>query len=494
MKSHKPSLRSVIVRQQAWASALALGLVLIALLVVADVLSLHLRTQSLERQLRLISAIDIEALPAVGITTTAGGDESIGYMLLDAHGRWTIGKKSIRSTARWAEAPRVLTEGEAAGQSRLPWVDGPVVWAARTMFDPDGGRLVLVAWSRVGAIRASTTVMTFAVITAAILLAFLISLWLNLRTARFITRVLQDITASSMRMAGGDYAVVLPPQPTRELDAVSTAVTSLASDLAHATADLRAEHERLQQLEGAQRRFVADASHELRTPLTSMRCTLEAWQDDVLRAEERPRAVAHLLSETGRLAALTTHLLDLSRIESGREVVQTEPTSVVAVAMRVAEAGAAGGAPVRVEIPDDLPCVQADPTALHRVLVNLVENARRFTPATGSIRISAVQDHAWVRIAVVDTGSGIAPNFLPHIWDRFARDADARAQGASGSGLGLAIVLALVEAMGGDVGAESTPGVQTTVWVRLPLALDDVCDEELHSPRSDVEVIEKLAQ
>jgi two-component system sensor histidine kinase BaeS len=114
--------------------------------------------------------------------------------------------------------------------------------------------------------------------------------------------------------------------------------------------------------------------------------------------------------------------------------------------------------------------VLADPDAVHRMLRNLVENARRFTPPDGTILLWAETEATTVRMGVSDTGSGIAPEELPRIWDRFARAAQARADGTAGTGLGLAIVKALAEAQGGTVGAESEPGVRTTVWVRLPLA------------------------
>ncbi|OPZ82812.1 MAG: Alkaline phosphatase synthesis sensor protein PhoR [bacterium ADurb.Bin429] len=122
------------------------------------------------------------------------------------------------------------------------------------------------------------------------------------------------------------------------------------------------------------------------------------------------------------------------------------------------------------DAPDDLPAALADPDAVHRILRNLVENARRFTPAEGTITLWAEAEEDGIRLGVTDTGSGISPEELPRIWDRFARAAQARADGTAGTGLGLAIVKALAEAQGGDVGAESEPGIRTMVWVRLPRA------------------------
>jgi two-component system phosphate regulon sensor histidine kinase PhoR len=240
-------------------------------------------------------------------------------------------------------------------------------------------------------------------------------------------------------------------------------------------ADLAAEHERLRRLEGLERQFVADASHELRAPLTSMRLILAAWQDGVLEPEEHAEALVKLQRQAEHLSGLVAALLDLSRIESGRETVAMEPVDVAGVAKEVAATFAeVPGARIAVEIAGDSPRAWADRAALARVLRNLLENARRFTPADGVIRIWGEERGESVRIGVTDTGCGITPEFLPRIWDRFARAANAQQGAQGGSGLGLAIVHALVQAMGGEVGAESELGAGATFWVELSKSAQDV--------------------
>jgi signal transduction histidine kinase len=466
MTSRKPTLAVVIVRRHLWAAALTLGVVMLGVLALADQASLHLHAHALAQELRAEPVT--ENLPPRG--AGFGRLRSAGRMVLDAGGHWTGGQRGMgmgrESRRAWAPAEQVLAAGELRGIGALPWAPGRVVWAARAITNTETGEpLVLVSWDRVNAVRAATGT-TYGAVILATLLAFGVGILLALRTARYVTGVLDAVAASGSRLAAGDYRVRLPEQPTEELDRVSAGINRLTEDLEHTMTDLQAEHARLRQLEEAQRRFVADASHELRAPLTHMRVTLEAWQDGVLRPDEQSEATAGLLRETERLGGLVGRLLDLSRIETGREAVSLAPVDLRQVA-REALRGKAGGAAVTLELPDDLPPALADADAVFRILQNLVENARRFTPAEGSIHVWGEPDGAWVRLGVTDTGSGIPPEFLPSIWDRFARAPAARADGTAGSGLGLAIVKALTEAMGGEVGAESEAGNGATVWVRL---------------------------
>ncbi|MHB0935958.1 MAG: sensor histidine kinase [Armatimonadota bacterium] len=454
----KPALASVMLRRHLWAAALTLGVVMLGMLAAADQGSLRLRARTLAQELRAEPVPDTFAR-GMGM----GRLRNAGLMVLDAGGRWQGGPGRAGGNRRgWPPAEQVLAAGQLHGVGMLPWVPERVVWAAQVVTHTTGEPFILVRWDRVSAVRAATSV-TYGAVILATLLAFAVSMLLALRTARYVTGALDAVADSGGRLATGDYAVRLPEQSTKELDRVSTGINRLAEDLEHTVTDLQAEHARLRGLEEAQRRFVADASHELRAPLTHMRVTLEAWQDGVLRPEEQAAAAERLLRETERLGALVGRLLDLSRIETGREAVALDRIDLWQVAREVL----GEHAEVALEMPDDLPLVLADADAVFRILQNLVENARRFTPPDGRIRVWARVEEPWVRLGVTDSGRGIPPEFLPAIWDRFARAPDARENGTAGSGLGLAIVKALAEAMGGTVGAESEPGHGATVWVRL---------------------------
>lgn len=476
MSPHKPTLITLTVRRHLLAAALTLAVLLLGTLALIDGVMLRVRSHALQAQL---AAIDPAADTQLLLCDIGSGTEHphAGVRLLDRQGHYAIKLDSgitrvpAAQQPTWSLASSVLRLGVTHGAGRLPWVSEPVVWAARAL--PGPSPEILVVWERVGAIRAVFIPIYLAVLVAT-LLAFAVSVTLALSTVRSVRGVLTGIAESSGQLAAGDFRVQLAPQPTAELDQVTSAINALARDLEHTSAHLRAEQERLTCLEGMQRRFVADASHELRAPLTSMRVTLEAWQDGVLRPEEQPAALTQMIGEIERVAALVKRLLDLSRIEAGRETYQFAPVDLTVLATDIAARYATPGvAPVSLELPAELPPVRADHDALTSVLRNLLENAQRFTPADGQVRLWAKREDGEVRLGVSDTGCGIIPELLPYIWDRFWRAPETRAQGQAGSGLGLALVKAQIEAMSGQVGAESTPGAGTTVWVRLPVWRDE---------------------
>ena len=476
LSRRKPTLMTRTMHQHLLAIIAGLLVSLVGLLWVTDRLMLYSRRHALGSQLRALDTVD----DAVLVLCSFGEEES-GSVLLDMKGHWrvqegeVIGQRTGSSAPaggwhEWTEVAEVAKAGAWHETGKLPWVKEEVIWAASVLTAPDGHREILVAWEPVAAVREAV-LPVYLVVVGATLLAFIISVGLGLRGTRQVTTVLADIADSSARMAAGDYEVRLSAQSTRELDQVVGSINRLAGSLREATAELRAEEEQIKHLEGLQRRFVADASHELRAPLTSMRVTLEAWNDGVLRPGEYGSAVRHLLAQTTRLGKLVTELLDLARIESGREELNLGPVRVSDAAEQALRMFRdLPGARIELEAPGEMPLVLADAEALQRVVINVLENARRYTPESGSIRVSAALRGEMVEIAVSDGGCGIAPEMLPMIWDRFARSPEAEEAGTKGSGLGLAIVKALVEAMGGEVAAESSPGKGTTIRVTLRAA------------------------
>lgn len=474
MSSRKPTLAGMILHRHLWAATLTLGVVMVGMLALADQWALRNSTQALIKDLHETKTSDTSPVPHY--VNGPIGHSRTGHITLDAQGHWQRSTPPNRHTPPhrpWAPAPHVLANGETHGVGPLPWTEEPAVWAARAVKTPAGERNILVAWHHIGAVRAASG-MSYLAVVLATLLAFAVSMMLALNTARYVTGVIDQVSESGTRMAKGDFQIRLPEQPTVELDRMSSVITALAGNLEQAIGDLQVEHTRLTSLENLQRQFVADASHELRAPLASMSLTLSAWQDGLLRPEEQTEALGQLRREAKRLGSLVTRLLDLSRIESGREKVTLAPLPVSEVGEEILAAFRnLPGAAISLDLPETLPAVLADRDALYRVLQNLVENARRFTPPDGAIRIWSELEDGWVRLGVSDSGCGIAPDDLPRIWDRFARAEEARAQGIVGSGLGLAIVKALTEAMGGEVGAISTPGKGATMWLRLRVAEGD---------------------
>jgi signal transduction histidine kinase len=227
---------------------------------------------------------------------------------------------------------------------------------------------------------------------------------------------------------------------------------------------------RLEETDAARRRLLADVSHELRTPLTVMQGTLEGILDGLYPADE-----AHLvpvLEETRVLARLIDDLRTLSLSEAGVLRLHREPTDLArligeVVAGHRAAADEAGVA-ISVEAPADLRPLEVDPSRIRQVIGNLVANALRFTPAGGRVSVDAGQDadETWVRVA--DTGPGIDPESLEHVFDRFYRS-----PGSPGTGLGLPIARNLVRAHGGQITINSPPGGGTEVRFTLPDAPEE---------------------
>jgi signal transduction histidine kinase len=211
---------------------------------------------------------------------------------------------------------------------------------------------------------------------------------------------------------------------------------------------------------------MADIAHELRTPLAIVQGTLEGLIDGVYpRDDERLQG---LLDDTRVLARLVDDLRTLATAEGGALALAKEPTDLVALANDVVASldGQAqeAGITLRVDAPaGEIDPVTIDPVRIREVLTNLVANALRYTPRAGQIRIAIDSSSAAVDVRVSDTGSGIAPADLPHVFDRFYKGT-----GSSGSGLGLTIARRLVEAHGGSIRAESVPGQGTTIAFRLP--------------------------
>jgi len=227
----------------------------------------------------------------------------------------------------------------------------------------------------------------------------------------------------------------------------------------------------VRRLEAVRRDFVANVSHELKTPLTVVGGFAETLATEELPPAQRQQFAAAIHANARRMQRIVDDLLDLSRIESGgwrpapADVdVRAAAAEALATARDTAERKRVT---VDVATAADARTVHADPTALHQVLSNLVENAVRHT-SVGQVVVSTRREPGGVWLEVRDTGSGIAPDHLPRIFERFYRPDEGRARTDGGTGLGLAVVKHLVEAHGGDVRAESTLGVGTAISVFFP--------------------------
>jgi two-component system sensor histidine kinase BaeS len=287
-------------------------------------------------------------------------------------------------------------------------------------------------------------------VVAAVIVAIIV--WVG-RSFRRTGEVLDELVDATERVERGDYSGRVPvpargPRPLRELvRGFDTMVERLETD------------------ERQRRSLLADVSHELRTPLAVLRGNVEAILDGVHPADEVH--LGALLEETKVLERLLEDLRTVALSEAGTLALHREPVELGIVAADVATSfrarAATAGVTLDLEAPDDLPLLDADPVRLREILSNLVDNAIQHAPRGGRVAIRLETSAQEVRMSVADTGKGISPELLPHVFDRFAKGPDSR-----GSGLGLAIARALTEAHGGTIQARSDAGHGTTMIVHLP--------------------------
>ncbi len=302
--------------------------------------------------------------------------------------------------------------------------------------------------------------------------------------ARYLTTLLALVpVAVGLAAAGGAVIAARALSPVRTMSEAARQITAedLGRRLERRGADDEIDHladtlnTMLAGLEAAfaqARRFSADAAHELRTPLTVLKGELEVALRAARSPEEYRQVLISGLEEVDHLIRLVEDLLLFSRSVSTmgfpRERVELEPLVLEAL-----EAGArrAQGAGVTVRADAFEPVVVlGDAGALRRAVLNLVDNAVKYTPAGGKVEISLLVAEGEARIVVRDTGIGIDPAGAARIFDPFVRLDAARTRDAGGSGLGLALVRAIVEAHGGTITVDSTPGAGSRFTVRLPLA------------------------
>ncbi len=230
----------------------------------------------------------------------------------------------------------------------------------------------------------------------------------------------------------------------------------------------------VRRLEAIRRDFVANVSHELKTPLTSISGYTETILADHPDAEITRRFLETILSNARRMQRLVDDLLDLSRIEAGRWQPERESVDVAAAVEEVwtelADRATARGVQLSVDVAPGAEAVEADPDGLRQVLLNLIDNSLRYSPAGGRVTCRSRADGEGIVVSVSDTGAGIATEHLPRIFERFYRADHSRSREEGGTGLGLAIVRHLVEAHGGRVWAESERGRGTTVSCWFPPA------------------------
>jgi histidine kinase len=274
--------------------------------------------------------------------------------------------------------------------------------------------------------------------------AVLVAVWFSLLLSRRILRPLRDMMQASQRVAEGHYDERVRVSGADELGQLADRFNRMA--------------EKLHQVEAMRRQLIGDVSHELRTPLTAIKGSLEGLMDGVLPASDETYQQIH--QEADRLNRLVDDLQELSRVEAGAYELDLRPTRlaplVETLAKRFRKQFEAKRVSLDLDLPADLPPVLADEHRILQVLTNLTGNALQYSTTGGTVTISAAWIDDRVQVTVRDTGAGIAPEHLSHLFDRFYRVDKSRSRAAGGgSGIGLTIAKYLVEAHGGKIWVES---------------------------------------
>ncbi|MGB9739978.1 sensor histidine kinase [Chloroflexus sp.] len=284
-------------------------------------------------------------------------------------------------------------------------------------------------------IQQSLLISGFAALAAAVVVSLFVS--------RRIVEPIQTLSQVSRRLAQGFYRERTIIYADDEIAQLAQSVNQLA--------------DALDQTERRRLALLADVTHELRTPLATIGGYMEGLVDGVVSAN--PATFNLILRETRRLQRLIEDLELLSRVEAGQL-----PVIARAIDLRpVIEAQIAQFEPLFssnqvnlvLDVPEQVPQVWADPDRVAQVLINILANAYRYTPAGGSVTVQVRVDDHEVRVAVIDSGIGIAAEHLPHVFERFYRVDKSRARNSGGSGIGLAIARHLIYAQGGEIWAES---------------------------------------
>jgi histidine kinase len=318
----------------------------------------------------------------------------------------------------------------------------------------DGGRNGAPPFS--SEVRASFNEALLYAALAAALVAVVISFYLS----RSVIAPITAMSLATQRIADGRYDERVQVRGADELAQLAMRFNQMA--------------EKLNEVEAMRRQLIGDVSHELRTPLTAIKGSMEGLMDGILPATQETYQEIH--GEADRLNRLVDDLQELSRVESHAYRLDLRPvevsTLVQTVTKRLAPQAESKRISLDLELAPDLPHVRADEDRAVQILTNLAGNALQYTPENGRVILSARQVDREIQISVRDTGIGIPPEHLPHLFDRFYRADKSRSRrSGGGSGIGLTIARALVEAHGGRIWADSAgAGAGSTFTFTLPIA------------------------
>ncbi|MDP2663598.1 MAG: ATP-binding protein [Dehalococcoidia bacterium] len=433
--------------------------------ILTDRSGLVLADSSQESMGRTIAAADLGDVSAIMVS-----NQEVGIVHL-------VGA-SYGSGPWWA----LFGPGEPRSSTPVPYPQGQ-----GGMMGPGNGHLspgamdqMMGAWQSPGSVMGPPEQAYFAGLNAALWLggigAALAALALGLVSALRITKPLRRLAEASSKIAAGDLSQRVAVSSRDELGELALSFNSMA--------------ETLGRNEETRRHMVSDVAHELRTPLTVLQGNLEGMLDGVVPLDRSTIAALH--GETKLLSLLVSDLRELSLAEAGQLKLHRSLTNLASLieksARKIASEAERRGIRLDTGPSGGSPLVDLDPDRIGQVMDNLLSNALRHTSAGGRIALElketqSVEGH-WAQVSVTDSGSGISPEDLPLVFERFFRADRSRSRSTGGSGLGLAIVKQLVEAHGGKVWAESQPGQGSAFRFILPLRKPDSGPEPLPAGRA----------
>ena len=366
------------------------------------------------------------------------GPNGSGFALADASRRVILGGMGYRPGS--SVPPAILAGGQAIE------VNGHVVGTLLQARDMATAPPAAVAFLR--RVNGALGVAAVGATAAALLVGVLL--------AHTLGRPLRELTAATRAIAQGKLGHTVPVHSQDELGTLATAFNQMSQDLAYA-------RER-------RRRLTADIAHDLRTPIAIIQGHAEALRDGVLPATPDTFSLIH--DEAQRLNRLVEDLRTLAQADTGELSLVPRPVQIDAWLQHIAAAhrprARQQDVTLQLEIAPGLPQLTIDPGRMAQVVGNLLDNALRHAPAGSQVTLAADREGANVYLRVCDAGPGIAPEDLPHVFERFYRGDKSRRRHEGGSGLGLAIARSIVTQHGGRIWAESEPGHGATFIVALP--------------------------
>jgi len=380
----------------------------------------------------------------------------------------------------WAELRKLAIYLALAGvaSAGLGWVAlrgadrmlGPGLRGRAFLSSVIAGAVALLNVIIVGRLMFVSTEHDLNLLLTLVIFSAVITAFFSFSVAATVAGRIENIATAIRLLAHGAFATRLAPNGNDEVARLSEDVDLLAARL-QAADDQRAA------LDRERRELTAAISHDLRTPLASLRAMTEALNDGIVdEPAEIRRYYATMRREIERLSGMIDDLFELSQLDAGALKLERLPISVQDIAAEVVDAMQAAarlaGVELILNVDSSPPEIEVDGGRIERAIGNLVRNALEHTPGGGRVLVSVAATNGNVDLRVADSGSGIAPSDLPHVWERFYRADISRGRNGNGdgAGLGLAITRGIVEAHGGSVEAISGGGDGATFVLRLPLS------------------------